>query len=325
MAKFLIIQTSFIGDVILATPVIEKLHRQYPGARIDFMLRRGNEELLTGHPSLQKIYIWDKKRNKYSNLFAILKDVRKVRYDYIINLQRFFSTGLFTVLARSKTSIGFSKNPLSFLFDKKVLHIFRDGMHEVERNIALIEDITDAGFQRPVLYPSLNDFNRVKEYKNKPYVCFAPASVWFTKQLPVGQWVELGKSITTNYVLIFLGASGDIELCNQIINSIGKDNTVNLCGKLTMLQSAALMKDAKMNYVNDSAPLHLASSINAPVTAFFCSTIPGFGFGPLSDQSAIAQIGYELKCRPCSLHGKKICPEGHFKCGNDIKVNDFLV
>jgi heptosyltransferase-2 len=81
------------------------------------------------------------------------------------------------------------------------------------------------------------------------------------------------------------------------------------------------MKYAKMNYVNDSAPLHLASSVNAPVTAFFCSTVPAFGFGPLSDQSKVIEVK-ELYCKPCGLHGYKSCPEGHFKCGLEIDLNN---
>jgi ADP-heptose:LPS heptosyltransferase len=80
------------------------------------------------------------------------------------------------------------------------------------------------------------------------------------------------------------------------------------------------MKLATMNYVNDSAPLHLASAMNAPVTAFFCSTIPEFGFGPLSENNQIIQTEEKLNCRPCGLHGKKVCPEGHFKCGTEINI-----
>jgi ADP-heptose:LPS heptosyltransferase len=288
-------------------------------------LRKGNEDLLNGHPYLNKIYVWNKKSNKYANLLDILRDVRKVRYEYVINLQRFFTTGLFTILSNAKTTIGFSKNPLSFLFDTKVAHQIKEGMHEAERNIDLIKDITNGDFQRPVLFPSQYDFDKVKVYKKTPYVCFAPASVWFTKRLPFNQWIDLGKQISSNYKLIFLGAAGDKVFCDKIIKGIGKEDNANLCGELTTLQSVALMKDAKMNYVNDSAPLHLASSINAPVTAFFCSTIPEFGFGPLSDASIIAQIDYKLNCRPCSLHGKKKCPEGHFKCGQDIKLQNYLV
>ena len=97
---------------------------------------------------------------------------------------------------------------------------------------------------------------------------------------------------------------------------------VNLSGKLTFLQTAALMKDAKMNYVNDSAPMHIASSMNASVTAVYCSTIPEFGFGPLSDDSRIVQINKKLECRPCGLHGKKVCPKKHFDCAYGISANE---
>jgi heptosyltransferase-2 len=89
-----------------------------------------------------------------------------------------------------------------------------------------------------------------------------------------------------------------------------------MAGKLSFLESAALMKHAVMNYVNDSAPLHLASATDAPVTAVFCSTIPAFGFGPLSSNSRVIETIEDLECRPCGLHGYKVCPRGHFKCAN---------
>ena len=75
-----------------------------------------------------------------------------------------------------------------------------------------------------------------------------------------------------------------------------------------------------MNYVNDSAPLHIASAMNAPVTAYFCSTLPSFGFGPLSDNANVIQTKQTLECRPCGLHGKRKCPQQHFNCGHQIEV-----
>ena len=93
-----------------------------------------------------------------------------------------------------------------------------------------------------------------------------------------------------------------------------------MAGKLNLLESAYLISKATMTYVNDSAPLHLASAMNSPVTAFFCSTIPDFGFGPLSDQNCVIQIDKDLECRPCGLHGKKTCPKSHFDCGMKIDV-----
>jgi heptosyltransferase-2 len=94
----------------------------------------------------------------------------------------------------------------------------------------------------------------------------------------------------------------------------------NLAGSLSLLQSAALMKGAVMNYVNDSAPMHLASATDAPVTVIYCSTIPAFGFGPLSPVSKIIEAEESLDCRPCGLHGFKNCPKGHFRCAETISV-----
>jgi heptosyltransferase-2 len=88
------------------------------------------------------------------------------------------------------------------------------------------------------------------------------------------------------------------------------------------MQSACLMQKAKRNYVNDSGPLHLASAMNAPVTAFFCSTIPDFGFGPRSEDQQIIEVDEPLSCRPCGSHGFKACPKGHFNCGNLIKLDE---
>jgi heptosyltransferase-2 len=84
------------------------------------------------------------------------------------------------------------------------------------------------------------------------------------------------------------------------------------------------MKEAAMNYVNDSAPMHFASAVNAPVTAVYCSTIPAFGFGPLSDKSFIVEIEEPLDCRPCGLHGYRACPRGHFHCAYKIQEVQLL-
>jgi heptosyltransferase-2 len=94
----------------------------------------------------------------------------------------------------------------------------------------------------------------------------------------------------------------------------------NLAGTLSFLQSAALMAGAEMNYVNDSAPLHMASAMNAPTTAVFCSTVGSFGFTPLADVQRVVETNHSLPCRPCGLHGHQACPQGHFRCA-DIPIS----
>lgn len=324
MVKFLIIQTAFIGDVILATPIIEKLHKFYPDSQIDFLLRKGNENLLRNHPYVSNLLIWNKKENKLKNMFRIIKKIRSKKYDYVINLQRFASTGIITSLSNGKIKVGFNKNPFSFTFTRKFKHEIGNGKHEVERNIELIEEITDNSTFKPKLYPSGEDFQIVSEYKMRPYICIAPTSVWYTKQFPAEKWVDLIHKIDSKYHIYLVGGPDDKESCNQIISQSEKSNISNLCGKLSFLQTSALMSNATMNYVNDSAPMHMASAMNAPTTAIFCSTVPNFGFGPLSDQHKIIETKEKLDCRPCGLHGFKDCPKGHFNCAFTIESDQLL-
>ena len=315
--KILIIQTAFLGDVILATPLIESLSAHFPSAQIDFLLKKGNEALLEEHPKLRRVLIFDKSKKRKS-LLDLIKEIRKEEYDLVLNLHRFASSGLITVLSGAKETRGFSKNPFSFLFSKRFQHSINNGQHEVDRNISLITDITDIQQRRPQLYPRTSDLDFVSQWKNEPYYCLAPASVWFTKQAPPAIWQYVMEKFDEEGIQFYLlGGPADHELCEDIKVFSQRNNVHNLAGKLSLMQSTALMKDAKRNFVNDSGPLHIASAGNAPVSAFFCSTTPEFGFGPLSDDSTVIEVK-DLACRPCGLHGHKACPKGHFHCGNGL-------
>jgi heptosyltransferase-2 len=127
----------------------------------------------------------------------------------------------------------------------------------------------------------------VAAYQSSPYICISPASVWFTKQYPAVKWISFIKRLPASLNVYVLGAPSDKALADEIIAGAGNPRVTNLCGQLDFLQSAALMKSAVMNYVNDSAPMHFASAVNAPVAAIYCSTLPSFGFGPLSDKRFI--------------------------------------
>lgn len=313
--KILIVQTAFIGDVVLATPLIEKLHRYFPNAQLDFLLRKGNEGLLEEHPYLNSVLIWDKKSGKMKNLFRLIGQVKKEKYDLLVNVQRFGATGMLTAMSGAKLKVGFDKNPFSFSFHRKHTHEIGNGRHEVERNIELIAEWTDSKFEKPKLHLSEKVLEKVSSLKGKPYITLAPTSVWFTKQYPMHRWIEYLRSTKFDGNIYLLGAPSDEVDCEQIKNAAKNENVQNLCGKLSLLESTALMREAQMNYVNDSAPMHFASAVNAPTTALFCSTIPDFGFGPLAENSRVLQTDEELTCRPCGLHGKRACPEGHFKCG----------
>jgi heptosyltransferase-2 len=322
MNRILIIQTASIGDVILATALLETIHRSFRHSSIDFLLKKGNESLFLDHPYLNQVLIWDKKNKKYKGFRELHKTVRNNHYDLIINVQRFALTGLLTAFSGAGMTIGFDKNPFSRLFTIRVPHVIQQGTHEVTRNHDLAAVLTRGVPGRPVLYPSKADDDRVKTYKTGQYYTVSPASLWFTKQYPAAHWARLISMISSPVYL--LGAAADQSLCNSIIDLSGNPFAVNLAGTLSLLESTSLMRDARMNFTNDSAPMHLASAVNAPVTAVYCSTIPGFGFGPLSEQAFIAETPERLSCRPCGLHGLKTCPEKHFRCAHGIPFEELL-
>ncbi len=329
MRRFLIIQTAFTGDVVLATAIAEKLHGFYPDAQIDFLLRKGNEDLLKGHPFIKNVLVWDKKSGKYRDLLRIAKCIRQEKYTHIINPHRFATSGFLTLLSGAGYRSGFDKNPLSFGFTLKVEHVFSAvgdprPVHEVDRYQQLIADITDDKSAMPALYPSVADYDVARQYQARQYICIAPASVWFTKQFPVAKWIELIDRLPAGFTVHIIGAPSDTGLAQEIIGKTTNGQVNDLCGKLSFLQSAALMKAAAMNYTNDSAPLHFATAMNAPVTAVFCSTVPAFGFGPLRENARTVEIKEQLYCRPCGLHGYKACPEGHFRCAFEITNEQLL-
>lgn len=315
MDKILVLQTAFIGDVILATAVVEELHASFPKARIDFMLRKGNEGLLVDHPLISNTLVWDKKHRKYAGLFGLWRQIRAEQYDLVVNLQRFLATGLLTAFSRATHRVGFDKNPLSLFFSHRFPHTIgsaEEAVHEVSRNLSLLSPWVKKSTGKLRLYPRQEDRASVPSQEN--YVCLAPTSVWFTKQWPKDRWIALIDNFPPSLKVYLLGGPSDQEACAQIQDAASHPKVVNKAGELSFLASAAWMAGARMNYVNDSAPLHMASAMNAPVVAVFCSTIPAFGFGPLSDRSHIVETELSLPCRPCGLHGKNACPEGHFRC-----------
>ncbi|TDB68286.1 glycosyltransferase family 9 protein [Arundinibacter roseus] len=324
-SRILVIQTAFLGDAILATALLENLHQAFPDAQLDFLVRKGHEGLFTKHPFLNQVLVWDKKKDRYRGLWKLLLFIRKQRYEHVITVQRFASTGFLTAFSGAKNRIGFDKNPLSFAFTATATHDLESGLHETSRNHSLIEFLVQTPVLRPRLYPTPADFEKIKGFQQQPYICVAPASVWFTKQYPADKWAAWLRSVPDSVAIYILGSPDDKTLGEDILKKAHRTGrSENLCGRLSFLESAALMKTAQMNFVNDSAPMHMASALNAPVCAVYCSTIPDFGFGPLSENSRVLEITDSLPCRPCGLHGHRACPEGHFRCAVEIKESQFL-
>jgi len=313
--SILIIQTAFFGDVILATALVEQLADAFPEAHIDMLVQKSREVLLANNPHIRKVLILDKSK-KLRSTISLIKTIRSQRYDQVVNVHRHGTSGLLTIFSGAKETIGFDAHPLSRFFNRTIIHQ-RTEKHEIARNYELISHMIKDPIKHPKLYPSEADYKRV--YEIPAYVTISPASVWETKRWPVGRWVGLIDKIPEHIKVFLLGGPGDTPLCQSIAEQSVRPTQVE-AGNYSFLESAALMEHAVMNYTNDSAPVHMATAMNATVTTIFCSTIPAFGYGPLSDESHVMETSQQLDCRPCGIHGHMKCPQGHFKCA-DIEVS----
>lgn len=325
--KILIIQTAFIGDVILATSLIEATKKKYPEAKVDFLLKQGNESLLQNNPHIDKTYIFNKKNSW--NFLSLWFEIRREKYDLVLCIQRFFRAGFLCAFSGAKIKVGFDKNPMSLFFTHQIEHHIPHRtasgfLHEVQRNYQLLASI-DKEPMLPVhklklkLYFSGDDQKKIEALNLTNYFVLAPASVWYTKQWHHSKWKELIEILRKEGTVVLIGGPTDRDFIETLYSS--EPEIVDLCGKLNLRESALLMRNAMRVFVNDSAPLHLASSVNAKTTAIFCSTVADFGYFPISSDSIVIQRD-RLDCMPCGLHGKKSCPKVHFRCALDIDAQD---
>ena len=320
--KVLFIQTAFIGDAILASALWETWHAAHPEDAIHICVRQGNEAMFHGHPFLAGVHVWNKKGRllpRYQSLNELARLLRRERFDAVFTPHRHASSGWLAWRSGAPIRVGFDVHPLRRVFTYRVPHGFEEGVHEIERNHRLVQGWTDAEAPRmPRLYPEpLTPVGRA-------FAVLAPASQWATKQWPVERWIELCDSLAEEVPeLRLVGGPTDAALLEEIAAKTLHPNAVVQADQ-GLLKSAALMVQAAWVLTNDSGPLHLASAVNAPTVAVYCSTVPAFGFGPLSSRSRVVESAETLPCRPCGVHGKTSCPLKHFACGQSITVDQVL-
>jgi ADP-heptose:LPS heptosyltransferase len=347
MNSVLLIQTAFLGDAILSTSLLEVIAQANPQVQIYVLTRRGHEDLFKFHPRVKKVFIWNKQGRfkKYLNLLKLIFALRSLgAMDVVINLQRFFSTGFIVACMRSRIKVGYTQNPLSWFYTHKLpfeiqsSHIDGTPVHEVQRNFNLWRLIqTDMPLRaakslRPKIYFGNQHLDAPADELAKHHILLAPASVWKTKEWPEEKWAEFILRLKSmrqfqDDIIYLIGAKDDVSKAKRIQvaveQALPNSNIQILAGKQNIMQTMLLMKKAKLVVANDSAPIHMASAMNAPTLAIFCSTLPEFGFYPLAKISTVWEYG-KLPCRPCGIHGKSDCPLKHFNCAPAIPTVQFI-
>jgi heptosyltransferase-2 len=328
--KILVIQTAYLGDVVLTIPVVQSLHKLMPDAFIDFLCIPSTANVLKNNLLIRNVIQYDKRHTGLSGLIKIISKIRKERYNIVICPHRSFRSALLTYCSYAKIKIGFDRNALSFLLTRKVK--YDRNSHEIQRNLELVKNIPAIRFKdeantlRPELFPSEHDIlfvdKLLEPLSSSPIITFAPCSKWFTKQLPLKKSVEIISSLAVNgYKVILIGGADDIPYCKNIEKEIPENSLFNLCGRLTPLQSTVVIGKSSCLVSVDSASAHLCASTNTPVVQMYGSTVPSFGFYPLTSKNVIIE-DKSLSCRPCTDHGRDHCPLKHFKCMEELNANE---
>ncbi len=321
--KILIIQTAFPGDAVLTLPLIQYLSKENYAGEIDVLCVPATEEVFKASPYVNNVLIIDKK-NKHKNLFALLKFIKTLKindYDAVYSPHRSMRSAIITLMLGIKETFGFDNSSLSYAYKNPVHYKIRD--HEVKRNLSLTGD--DFENEKWKIFPKIkiteaiieqiNDFIKENSLKEK-FIAIAPASVWGTKQYPINQFKEVINILSgEDNKIMLIGSEKDYDLCTELeINN----NVINSAGKFSIIGSAALIEHSKLLIANDSLPAHLGMCVDIPVLMLYCSTVPGFGFYPYNDKSAILSYD-DLECKPCGIHGYENCPIGTFECAKKLK------
>jgi heptosyltransferase-2 len=329
ISKILIIQTAFLGDVILCTPLIKATRKLFPDSFISFLLIPETKNILENNPHLNEVIVYDKKGQEkgLKSFFKVVEEIRKRDFDLALIPHRYLRNALLAYLAKIPQRIGFDKSTGSFLFTQKVT--YQSNWHEVDRNLSLLGDFNcNLQDKTPELFPGSEDFSCASKLfqdsgirENDKIVGIAAGSMWATKRWLPERFAEVSDLLIkeAGAKVIFLGSKEDEKLCSEIA-SLMEEKPAVLAGKTTILQSAAIMSMCKVILSNDSAPVHIASAMKKPVVAIFGSTIPEFGFAPYGKGNII--IEKKMECRPCGIHGKNKCPQKHFKCMNEITTRE---
>lgn len=314
--KVLVIRFSSIGDVVLTTPVVRCIKQQVPGAQVHFLLKKSFAQVLAHNPYIDKVHAIE------NSVSERIEDLRKEKFDYVIDLHHNLRSAQ---VKRALKAKAFSFNKLNVQKWLLVnLHINRlPQKHIVDR---YFETVASLGVKNDM--QGLDYFIAEQERVDTPARCGAAAGgyhvlvaggSYYTKQIPINKMAEI--CTLSDKKIIVLGGKEDAALGEKLESQFGK-KVFSGCGKFSINQSASIVQQADKVITSDTGLMHIAAAFKKDIISIWGNTIPEFGMCPYlaGAKSKVLEIK-DLGCRPCSKLGYQKCPKGHFKCMNDIDMN----
>ncbi len=327
MKRILVVQTAWLGDVVLTTPLLRELRRVEPGAHITVLTTPLGLETLSGFPHVNATVALDKRgRDRgVAPTWRLASRLSRAGFDVAIAAQRSFRTGLLVWSSRARERVGFEGARGAWAYTRKIPWVKEH--HAVRRYLALSAPVGGSP-ERADPTPELPVGDETRESvlsvlaeegvaAGEALLALAPGSIWGTKRWTPEGFAEVaraGRSRGLRPVLV--GSPADRELCERIASLAG-EGAVVLAGTTSIPEMAAVLSMSRALVTNDSGPGHVASAVGTPVVAVFGPTVPAFGYTPYGEANRIvAHPG--LECRPCHPHGPAVCPLGHHRCMREI-------
>jgi heptosyltransferase-2 len=318
----LVVQTSFLGDMVLTTPLLAHLARSRP---VDVVSTKAGMVLLANNPAVREILVYDKRAadSGVRGFARLVSALRQRRYDSAYHAQGSLRSGALTFAAGVRDRVGFSSSSGRAFYTTRIAPI--DNTHHAARLLSLgtrdpMRPVSN-GEIRPHLYPGIIERAQVDAVLGPAaagarLIALAPGSVWATKRWPYFPDLARDLIAQTDAQIVVVGGEADRALALEIVGAT-KGQAIDATGRLSLLASADLIGRSAVLVTNDSSPLHLASAMDTPTIAVFGPTVPEFGFGPLAERAVV--MGHaELACRPCDRHGPQRCPLGHWRCMREM-------
>lgn len=322
MTSSLVVQTSFLGDMVLTTPLIAHLARRGP---VDVVCTPAAAPLIANDPHVRRVIAYDKRGadKGVAGFFRLASSLRAAGYESAYHAQGSPRSGALTMIAGIRDRVGFATSAGRRFYTTRIPPI--ENVHHAARLLSLgTRDplrAPSAAEIRPRLYPGDAERAAVDVLlagaESERLIVFAPGSVWATKRWPY--YAELAKRLRDEGRMVVVGGPDDRGLAHAIVEATD-GSAIDATGRLSLLASAELIGRAALLVTNDSAPQHLASAMNTPTLTLFGPTVPEFGFGPLAERAETAGVT-ALACRPCDKHGPRACPLGHWRCMRDLTID----
>ena len=315
--KILIIRFSSIGDIVLTTPVIRCVKKQFPDAEVHYVTKEVFKNILIHNPYIDKVHTF---KEDISELYEPLK---AENFDVVIDLHK----NLRSLRLKQKLK---AKN---YSFDKLNLQKFLavnfkqinklPNKHIVDRYFDAVAPLgiksDGKGLDHFIHQNDRVDVSSLlTDHLQKTFVALVVGGSYFTKKIPLNKLSEICKN--SKLPIIVLGGKEDKPVGDELQNQFPQ--LINTCGQYTINQSASIIEQAEWVVSSDTGLMHIAAAYNKKIISMWGNTIPEFGMSPYLPnlENKILEVK-NLSCRPCSKLGYKKCPKGHFKCMNDLDVS----